>query len=121
MATPFDSAGNEDLRTYIQNSWAFIAVVDASGGEVLRWDANNNASVTWTSGPASNPLVAELTVSGQDILDAGGSLPVTLTRTELYKSTGTSTRMATDPYTDATLEAPNDELTITHNIEIPPQ
>jgi len=119
MPTQADSYGFEDLRQYVQNNWAFIAVVDSTGSEVLRWDANNNANVTWTSGPASNPLTAELVVTGQDLIDAGASLPVTLVRTDAFKSDAASARVAHDSYTDATFEEEADELTITHNYQIP--
>jgi hypothetical protein len=120
MPSPFDASGNTDLREYIQNNWTHVAVVDSGGSEQLRWDVAANGNASWSSGSASNPLEATLTVTGQDIQDAGGSLPVTLSRTESYKSSGASTRMGADPYTDATLEAPADEVVVTHQIEVPP-
>jgi len=121
MPSNFDTDGYTDLRAYIQANWTHIAVVDSGGGEQLRWDVAANANASWSSGSASNPLEATLTVTGQDIQDAGGSLPVTLSRTESYKSSGATTRMAGDSYTDATLEAPADEVVVTHQIEVPPQ
>ena len=117
MPSNFDTDGYTDLRAYIQNNWTHIAVVDSGGNEQLRWDVAANSNASWSSGPSSNPLEATLTITGQDIQDAGGTLPVTLTRTESYKGSGTSTRMGADTYTDATLEAPADEVTITHQIE----
>ncbi|OYR94042.1 hypothetical protein DJ71_02345 [Halorubrum sp. E3] len=118
MANPFDNAGFEDLHTYIQNNWSFVAVVDDGGTEVLRWDVAANSNASWSGGSGSTPLTATLTVTGQDITDAGGSLPVTIDRTESYKTSGSSTRMCGDPFTNATLEAPADEVTITHEIEV---
>jgi len=119
MPTQFESFGNEDIRTYLQNNWNFIAVLDDAGTEQLRWEVDANANTTWSSGPGTNPLTAQLTITGQDIIDAGGSLPVTLARTETYKSSSATTRTSTDTFTDATLEATNDELTITHDYEVP--
>jgi len=118
--TQFDSAGFEDLRTYLQNNWAFIAVLDDAGAEQLRWDVAANSSASFTSGASSNPLTAELTVTGQDIQDAGGTLPVTIKTTEVYKSGPASTRMGSDSMTDATLESSADEVVITHDYEMPP-
>lgn len=115
-----DAAGLADLRTYIQNNWPFVAVVDSTGAEVLRWDVAANADASWTSGPSSNPLTAELTIEGNDIQNAGGSLPVTLVKTEAYKTDAASTVMSDDPITDATFEAPEDSLVITHEFQIPP-
>lgn len=121
MSSPFDSDGNTDLREYIQANWPYVAVVDSGGTEQLRWDIAANGNASWSSGPSSNPLKATLTVTGQDIQDAGGSLPVTLARTESYKSSESSTRMGSDTHTDATLEAPLDKVVVTHTIELPPQ
>jgi hypothetical protein len=119
MPTEFESFGYEDLRTYLQNNWNWIAVVDDGNTEQLRWDVDANANTSWTSGPASNPLTAELTITGQDIVDAGGSLPVTLNRTETYKSSGATTRTSTDTFTGATLETTNDQVIISHDYEMP--
>lgn len=121
MPRNFDTSGYTDLRAYIQNNWTHIAVVDSGGGEQLRWDVAANGNASWSSGSASNPLEATLTITGADIQNAGGSLPVTLSRTESYKSDGSSTRMGSDSHTDATLEAPADEVVVTHQIEVPPQ
>lgn len=121
MASAFDSAGNTDLREYIQANWTHVAVVDDTGTEQVRYNVTADSQTEWSSGSGTNPLTATITVTGSDIQNAGGTLPVTLTRTESYKSASATTRMAGDPYTDATLEAPNDELTITHNIEVPQQ
>ncbi|WP_139203561.1 hypothetical protein [Halorientalis persicus] len=118
--TQLDSYGFEDLRTYIQNNWAFIAVIDDASNEALRWDVAANANASWSSGPGSNPLTAELTVTGQDVIDAGGSLPITLTGTESYKSSSATTRTTHDPWSDATLEVAEDEVVISHNFRLPP-
>jgi len=120
MPSSFDASGFTDLREYIQNNWTHIAVVNSSGGEQLRVDIAASSIASFSSGPASNPLEVTLTITGQDIQNAGGTLPVTLSRTESYKSGTASTRMAADPYTDATLEAPADEVVVTHQIEVPP-
>ena len=115
----FDSAGHEDIRTYIQNNWPFVALVDDSGTEVTRIDVNNDSRASWSSGPTSNPLEITITITGGD--SDMPALPVTFAWSESYKTSGSSTRMAPDPFTNATLEAPADELTLTHQIEHPPQ
>lgn len=117
--TEFNSAGYEDLRTYLQNNWQFIAVLDDSGTEQLRWEIGVNTNTTWASGPNTNPLTAELTITGQDLIDAGATLPVTLASTEAYKSGTATTVMGSDPITDATVEASGDEVTISHDYEMP--
>ena len=117
----FSSSGYTDLRGYVKNNWNYIAVLDDTGTEQLRWDVLNNSNVTITSDATSNPLTAELSVTGQDIQDAGGSLPVTLAETQAYQGSATSTSMGSDTMTDATLEKSGDTVTITHNYELPTQ
>jgi hypothetical protein len=120
MASQFDAAGFDDLRAYIKNNWNWIADIDSGGGEQLRWDILNNSNVTITSDATGNPLTAELTITGQDLKDAGATLPVTLSSTEVYKSSSATTRMAADTMSDATFDVAEDELTITHDYNLPP-
>lgn len=120
MTNQFDAYGFEDLRTYLQNNWAYIAIIDDGGTEVLRWDANSNANITWTSGPSTNPLSAEIVITGQDIIDAGGTLPVTLASTETYMSSSATSRTSGDPIKDATLDQSGDEVTVNHDYSMPP-
>jgi len=120
MTTAFDAFGYEDLRTYLQNNWNWLAFVDGGGTEQLRWDLNNNNNVSWTNGPSTNPLTAEITVTGQDLVDAGGTLPITLVQTEVFKNSSATTRLGHDTHTEATFEATADEVVFTHDYEMPP-
>lgn len=115
----FTNAGYTNIRAHLQNTWNWVAVVDSNGNEQLRWQVDANPNTTWASDSSSNPLRAELTVTGQDILDAGGSLPVTLTRTETFTSETATQRTSYDSYTDAPLQVANDEVVITHSYEVP--
>lgn len=117
----FEADGYTDLRNYIQNNWTFISLVDDGGSEAIRLEIGVDADTSWSSGSASNPLEATLTITGDDIQNAGGSLPVTLTKSRSHKDGTTTTVLNEDTYTNATLEASNDELTVTHTIEVPPQ
>jgi len=114
----FTSSGHTDIRTYLKNNWNWIAVVDDTGTEQLRWDVLNNGNATITSDETNNPLTVELEVTGADV---SGSLPVTLTTTEAYKGSGTSSSMGSDTMTDATLEADGDTVAVTHEYQHPPQ
>lgn len=119
MPTEFDASGYDDLRSYVFNQWNWIGIVDDTGTEQLRWDIQSNSNVTITSDASTNPATVEITVTGQDILDAGGSLPVTLTRTDLFKDSTTSTRRGHDTMSNATLDVSDDQVTITHDYELP--
>lgn len=120
MTTQFDIFGFQDLRTYMQNNWNFVAVVDSNGNEIIRRDVDGDAGADWDSDPQSNPLTAVLTITGQDIEDAGHTLPVTLSMSETYKSDSATQRTTHDSFTDVTIDATNDEVQITHNYRAPP-
>lgn len=120
MVTQFESHGFDDLRLYVENNWDFIALVDDQGNELLRWQVPDNANTTWDSTSSSNPLRAKLTVTGQDIQDAGNTLPVTVDLTESYKSASATTRTTYDPFTNISIEVPNDKVVITHEFRLPP-
>jgi len=115
----FESEGYTDLRNYLQNNWNHIAVLDDTGTEQIRLEVGTDSNATFISDSSTNPLTAELVVSGQNIQDAGGSLPVTLNKTEAYKSSSATTVMGSDTMSDATLEQSGDEVTITHDYEMP--
>jgi hypothetical protein len=119
MPTEIEAAGYENLRNYVQNNWDHIALANASGAELVRIDIPNDPRASFISGSGSNPLEAELIVTGQDIIDAGNQLPIQATRTEAYTSQSATTRMGYDPIADVTFEAPNDELTILHEYSLP--
>lgn len=119
MATEFVSHGYQDLREYMQDNWNHIAVVDDVGNEVLRWEVDANANTSWQSNPVSNTLTAKLTVTGQDIIDAGGSLPVTIARTETYTTASSTARTTYDIFKNIKVQAANDEVIITHKYRSP--
>jgi len=118
MATPHTAAGDEDLRNYIQNNWTFIALIDDTGTEETRIDIANDSRASFTSGSASNPRTAEVTVEGGD---SDITTPVTLAESELYKGSATADAMSGDVFAegDATLSADADTLVVTHDIEQP--
>lgn len=120
MTTPIESDGYEDLREYIRNEWTFVAVVDDGGTEILRWEVPAHASTQVLSGPSTNPLTYELTITGQDIQDAGNSLPVTLAHTESFPTSGATTRHGYDTFPNVEMQVPNDEVVITHRHRLPP-
>lgn len=119
MTTQFSVEGFDDLRVYMRDNWNWIALVDDGGIEHLRWDVLNHDQVTMTDGPLSNPLTVELTVYGSDLVDAGSNLPVTLAKTEAYKTSGSTTPMGEDTYSTGTFESEKDRMIITHNYRMP--
>jgi len=120
MTTQVDPNGFEDLRTYVQSNWQHVALVDDTGTEVLRIDVVNDAAGSFISGPADNPVTAEVNLNGQDLIDAGVSLPATIASVEAFKSSTATSRVAHDSVTNATVEANNDQVSVRLDYNLPP-
>lgn len=123
----YDAYGYDQIRSHVQSTWNWLAILNDSGTELLRWDLTANANATLSSDATANPLEYTITVTGQDIVDAGGSLPETLSELELYESSAASTPVGQDSLRDsggnattATLEAPSDTVDITFTQNWPP-
>ena len=112
--------GYDDVRSYVYNNHNWLALVDDTGTEHIRWDLLANTNVTVTSDATSNPIEYEITVTGQDLVDAGATLPVSLQTQELYLTSSATTPLASQVIEDssgtdttATLEATTDEVLLT--------
>lgn len=124
--TEYNSNGYDDVRSYVYNNHNWLALIDDTGSEILRLDLNADSRVTENSGPASNPIEYTITITGQDIQNAGFSLPLTLTDGEVHETSSTTASFATDALKDAngnatqaTLEAETDEVAINFTNEWP--
>lgn len=122
----YNTDGYTDVRTYVYNNHNWLAIVDDTDTEQLRWDLNSNANVTEVAGPSTNPIEYEITVTGQDLVDAGATLPVTIERGKLYDSDTSSTPYSDNTLTDdsgnplsAQLGTVNDEVVATFTNEWP--
>jgi len=122
MADPLNTAGYEDLRNYVQNNWQYVALIDDSGTEITRINIPNDSRASWASGSGNNPLKVEIVVEGGDSdVDVQSNGAITFLKVASYKVSGGGSNLGDETFTNATLEASQDELTITHTIEIPPQ
>ena len=122
----YNADGYDDLRQYIYDNYNWLAILNDSGTELLRWDLLSNSNVTVDSDATSNPIQYSITITGQDIVDAGGSLPQTLASQEIHKTAGSSTPFGSDVLRDstgtersATLEATSDEVTVVFEQQAP--
>jgi hypothetical protein len=123
----YDAHGYDDLRSYAFNNHNWLAFVDDTGTELIRWDLQSNSNVTVVSDASSNPIEYDVEVTGQDLIDAGYSLPVTIEKLELHLTSSATTPLATQLIEDsdgndttATLEASTDTMGQTFQIPIPP-
>lgn len=122
MPENFNGGGYKDIREHIKNEWTHVSLIDESGAEVTRINISSDSRITWTNSFETNPLeiTVEITGSDSDIpLSQSGS--VTISEIELYKSSSATVSMSIGTFPDATLESTGDELTITQQIEVPPQ
>lgn len=102
------TAGADDIRTYIKNNWSDIALLNNNGNVLLQVDWSADGRFSITDGDSANPLAVSGTVEGGD---SEFSLPVTISEAQLRTSGGT-TGLASEVFTDATLQASVDTLDI---------
>jgi hypothetical protein len=124
----YDAHGYDQVRSFVQSNWNWLAILDDSGTEHLRWDLTSNSNVTLESDATANPLEYTITITGQDLVDAGATLPVTLSEGELYETSSATTPIGQDSLRDgdgnattATLEATSDTVDLTWTQAWPPQ
>lgn len=122
----YNTDGYTDVRTYVYNNHNWIGIFDDTDTELLRWDLSANTNVTEVSGPASNPIEYDIEITGQDIIDAGYSLPVTIVYGQVYDSDTSSTPFASDNFADdsgadtsATIKTSGDTVVVAFTNEWP--
>lgn len=74
----YNAGGYDDLRQYVYDNYNWLAVLNDGGTGLLRWDLLFNGNVTIDSDASANPIQYTIVVAGQDLQDAGNSLPQTL-------------------------------------------
>jgi len=85
MTSPYNSAGQQDLREYITGAWTQLALVDDTDTIEAVIDIPTDSRVSW-SDPSKNPIEARAEVSGDD---SDINAPVELGGTALYLSGAT--------------------------------
>jgi len=116
MTSPFDPHGYERLRTFAANNFTHLELRDETGAAITRIDVTTDSRVTNIPDPATNPLNYTVVVNGttDDI-----TVPVTVSSTALFESDSGTTPIGTDTMKDATIEAPGDTITVSHDQHIP--
>lgn len=94
MTSPYNDAGQQDLREYITANWTQLALIDETDTIEAVLDITSDSRASWTD-PATNPIEARATVNGGDSdIDA----PVEIAGTALF--TGDATVSAGDALAD---------------------
>lgn len=127
MPTELTEAGYESIRDLVRSAatapaqWDYIALIDDTGSEVLRVSVTGDSRASWSEedqdvSGTDETMVATITVSGGD---ADITTPVTINESRLYDTNSGGSSLSEDTFTNATLQASSDELTVEHRIEVP--
>lgn len=115
MATEFSSAGYADLRAYIEANWKYIEVRKSDGTAILR-KTTSDPRVNWRHEAGAQELILEIVLSGSD---AEITLPVTISKSAIYKVATGGNALSEDTFTAVTLEDALDKITIQHKLQVP--
>jgi hypothetical protein len=110
------TAGYEDIREHIIDTWIWIELRDEIGDPVVRL-STADPRVSFTSlDPTVNPIELVITVEGAD-----GDIPVPTTfRYSAIFNVGTlGSPFSVEEFTQFTINAPEDQLTVRHRIQVP--
>ena len=115
------TAGETDIRQYIQNTWNYVVLVDDTGSEITRINIDTDDRASWSKDYTNNPVEATITVKGSqdDIVDPDATEGTMISKTQSVVSDSSTVVLSEDIDTDVLIEADNDEVIVTHRIEYP--
>ena len=109
------AAGYQDLRDHIEATWTYHELRDVAGDPIVRL-ALSDSRVTWTHTPGAQVLELTTIITGSDV---DITLPQDFAGSALYKVATVGSALSEETYTQFTIEATNDVLTIKHRVEVP--
>ncbi|MGM7635501.1 hypothetical protein [Bacillus sp. Hm123] len=104
-------AAYEDLRNYIQSNWKYIELQDETGSSIIRLDSTDNRVTSTIEG---NNVKITIVIKGSEL-----SLPKTFAKSVIFKESTGGIPLSEESFTAFTIEAPEDELTVNHTIQVP--
>lgn len=127
MVTELTNAGYESIRDLVNSSrsspsqWDFIALIDDGDSEVTRVSITGDSRAQWIvedrdTDSTNETMVVEFTVTGSD---SDISTPVTLAESRIYDTSSGGNSLSEDTFSNITLSADEDEMTLVHAVEIP--
>jgi len=121
------SDGYQSLRDFLNssvavpNQWDYIALFDDTGSEVLRVSITGDTRAQWQDVDGDPILQAKITITGGD---SDVPTPTTFNASAVFDDTAANSGVQItqqESFTQATLDQSGDELTVTHDIEVPNQ
>ena len=115
MAVEIQITGYQSIRDFIQANWTWIELRAEGGSSILRL-STADSRVSWVHSPGSQKLQLQVHITGSD---GDITLPTTIACSAIYDvgSGGSAYSVANIALT--TLESPEDELYLTHEIQVP--
>lgn len=127
MAQEITEDGYSSIRSLIKsvdavpNQWDYIELIDDTGSVVTRVSITGDSRASWseldkdTSG-TNETMEATITVTGGD---SDITTPVTIVESRLFDVSTGGNAKSIDTFTQATLDAATDKLTVNHQVETP--
>ena len=109
------NSGYQSIRDFVQANWKYIELRDGAGVAILRL-STADARVKWIHTANSQTLELQVVVKGSD---AELSLPKTFGSSAIYSVATGGSAMSIETFSNFTMEATGDELTVIHQLEIP--
>lgn len=109
------AAAYQDLRNYIQANWKYIELQDGNGNAVIRLSPSDSRC-TWTNAAGDQTLRLQVVIKGSD---SDITKPSTYAKSAIYNVATGGSPFSVESFTAFTIESDMDELTVTHNIQVP--
>ncbi len=109
------TTGYQDLRDYIQATWAYIELRNDQGAAIVRLPVTDDR-VAWTHQAGAQTLELTVTVKGSD---ADIPVPQTIAGSALFKVEAGGEVLSEEPFVAFTIMAEEDEITIKHQVQVP--
>lgn len=109
------SSAYADLRNHIESNWKHIELQDETGTPVVRLSPSDSR-VSWTHSAGSQILTLQVVVKGSD---TDISVPQTFAKSVIFNVASGGNALSTESFTAFTMETDQDELTVTHSIQVP--
>ena len=115
--TELTGAGYQSVRDNIQATWAYAEIRDNAGVAIIRIEGTD-PRLTWTHVANAQTLKRQIIIKGSDA-DISSLLPKTFGGMALYSVASGGEALASETYTNFTMESTSDQLTLVLNVEVP--
>ncbi|MGG4434263.1 hypothetical protein AAXE64_06855 [Priestia megaterium] len=106
--------GYDNLRSYIQTNWKYLELQSSTGTPILRI-TTTDSRVTITN--ANGKITYTLVLKGSDSGITVGSTEVG--KSAIFNAASGGTAFSTETFTSFTFAGTQDELTVTHELQVP--